>query len=84
MSAKAGIVNPPIKKRNRQELFSTFCRLYSFLTYEEKMKIALGMTALSVNAITNLSFPYILGQVNIEAANLDILQSCILIGVGSQ
>jgi ABC-type multidrug transport system fused ATPase/permease subunit len=50
-------------KKDKKELLLSFKRLYSFLNFDEKIKIALGMTALSVNAITNLSFPYILGQV---------------------
>ena len=51
------------KKKDKKELLLSLRRLYSFLNFEEKIKIVLGMTALSVNAITNLSFPYILGQV---------------------
>ena len=51
------------KKKDKKELLLSLKRLYSFLNFEEKVKIVLGMTALSVNAITNLSFPYILGQV---------------------
>lgn len=51
------------KKKDKKELLLSLRRLYSFLNFDEKIKIVLGMTALSVNAITNLSFPYILGQV---------------------
>ena len=54
----------------------SFKRLYSFLNFEEKIKIALGMTALSVNAITNLSFPYILGQVNHHYKNICVALTC--------
>lgn len=53
----------PTKKRSSKELLAILYRLFGFLTNGEKLKIMLGMTALSVNAVTNLSFPYILGQV---------------------
>ncbi len=46
------------KKRTKTQ---TFVRLASFAS-DEWLRISFGLTALSVNAVTNLSFPWILGH----------------------
>ena len=72
------------KKASR---YKTFKRLVAF-AHEDLIRITLGLLALGVNSITNLSFPWILGMAldNIEsgAGNLKFMLSSIgFFAVGS-
>lgn len=56
-SANAGAKDPSVKKRRTQTLqrLFTFCR-------PEALRLTVGFTALGVNSVTNLSFPWLMGR----------------------
>lgn len=73
-----------VKKVSR---YQTFKRLIAF-AHEDLLRIALGLVALGINSVTNLSFPWILGMAldNIQAGAGNVkfmLSSIAFFAVGS-
>lgn len=76
----ANVKELAIVEARKVSRYQTFKRLVAF-AHEDMIRITLGMLALGVNSITNLSFPWILGMAldNIQAGagNMKFLLSSI-------
>lgn len=62
-----------VVKKVKLSRFQLFKRLLSFIS-PEAPRIAVGLTALVVNSVTNLSFPWIIGQVVDSAGKENFLE----------
>ncbi|RYH05821.1 ABC transporter ATP-binding protein [archaeon] len=71
-AGKGAEIVPAVKKPRSQ----TFYRLLSYAK-PDTLQISLGLSALVVNSITNLSFPWLIGQA-LDHAHIEDLQSFLL------
>lgn len=64
-------VDKSTDSKKAKELFYKSAKRLGLVTYPEAGMIACGIAAVGVNAVTNLSFPYIMGKaVDIASAGI--------------